>query len=63
MQRLRLEIARADLAQSVREQFARAVAARERLDQANETVERVPSMRAWVTISVRRSKASRLLCS
>lgn len=38
LQRLRLAIARADIAQSVREQFARAVAARERLDQANDNV-------------------------
>lgn len=40
VQRIRLAIARADLSQQVREQFARAVAARERLAQANETVER-----------------------
>lgn len=39
-QRLRLAIARADLSLSVREQFARAVAAREKLIQANETVDR-----------------------
>ena len=39
-QKLRLAIARADLALSVREQFARAVAAREKLIQANETVDR-----------------------
>ena len=38
VQRLRLAIARADLAQSVREQFARAVAARERLAQARDNV-------------------------
>ena len=38
VQRLRLAIARADLAQSVREQFARAVAARERLEQAKDNV-------------------------
>ena len=37
---LRLAIARADLAQSVREQFARAIASREKLAQATETVER-----------------------
>lgn len=36
VQRLRLAIARADLAQSVREQFARAIAAREKLAQAGE---------------------------
>ena len=36
VQKLRLAIARADLAQSVREQFARAVAAREKLAQATE---------------------------
>ncbi len=40
VQQIRLAIARADLGQSVREQFARAVSARERLAQANETVER-----------------------
>lgn len=40
VQQLRLAIARADLAQSVREQFARAVTARERLAQATENVER-----------------------
>ena len=44
VQRVRLAIARADLAQSVREQFARAVAARERLEQANETVERAQEL-------------------
>lgn len=36
VQKLRLAIARADLAQSVRDQFARAVAAREKLAQATE---------------------------
>lgn len=40
VQKLRLAIARADLSQSVREQFARAVAARDKLAQATETVER-----------------------
>lgn len=40
VQQLRLAIARADLAQSVREQFARAVTTGERLAQATETVER-----------------------
>lgn len=44
VQRLRLAIARADLSQQVREQFARAVAARERLEQANETVERAQEL-------------------
>ena len=39
-QRLRLAIARADLSQSVREQFARAVAAREKLAQATANVDR-----------------------
>lgn len=39
VQRLRLAIAQADLAQSVREQFAKAVAARERLAQAQANVE------------------------
>ena len=38
MQQLRLSIARADLAQSVREQFARAIAARQRLDQAEDNL-------------------------
>lgn len=38
MQRLRLAIAKADLAQSVREQFARAVAARQRLEQAEDNL-------------------------
>jgi len=38
VQRLRLAVARADLAQSVREQFARAVAARERLEQADDNL-------------------------
>ena len=40
VQRIRFAIARADLSQSVREQFARAVAARDTLEQADETVER-----------------------
>lgn len=40
VQKLRLAIARADLSQSVREQFARAVAARDKLVQATENVER-----------------------
>jgi cobalt-zinc-cadmium efflux system outer membrane protein len=40
VQKLRLAIARADLSQSVREQFARAVAARDKLTQATENVER-----------------------
>ena len=38
VQRLNLAIARADLSQSVREQFGRAVAARERLQQADENL-------------------------
>lgn len=38
VQQLRLAIARADLARSVREQFARAIAARERLSQAQDNV-------------------------
>ena len=38
MQRLKLAIARADLAQSVREQFARAVASRQRLEQADDNL-------------------------
>lgn len=40
VQQLRLAIARADLAQSVREQFARSITTRERLTQATENVER-----------------------
>lgn len=40
VQKLRLAIARADLMQSVHEQFARSVATREKLDQATETTER-----------------------
>lgn len=40
VQKLRLAIARADLSQSVREQFARAVATRDKLIQATENVER-----------------------
>lgn len=40
VQRIRLAMARADLAQAVREQFARAVAARERLQLATENDER-----------------------
>ena len=39
LQRLRLAVARADLAQQVRLEFARGVAARERLEQADENVE------------------------
>ena len=39
VQQLRLGIARADLSQSVREQFAQAVVARERLAQANDNLE------------------------
>ena len=39
LQRLHLAVARADLAQDVRQEFARAVAARERLEQADENVE------------------------
>ena len=39
VQQLQLAIARADLSQSVREQFARAVVARERLEQANDNLE------------------------
>ena len=38
VQRLRLSIARADLAQSIREQFARAIATRQRLDQAEDNL-------------------------
>ena len=39
LERLRLAIVRADLAQDVREQFARSVATREKLEQADERVE------------------------
>ena len=39
LQRLRLAVARAELATSVRQEFARAIAARERLNQADENVE------------------------
>lgn len=42
--RLRLAIARAALSQAVREQFARAAAARERLEQVNETFERAQEL-------------------
>ena len=38
LQKLRLAIARADLAQSVREQFARAIASRDRLEQADDSL-------------------------
>lgn len=44
VQQLRLAIARADLSQSVREQFARAIAARERLAQATENSERAKEL-------------------
>lgn len=40
VQRIRLAIARADLSQLVREQFARSISAREKLLQATETVQR-----------------------
>ena len=39
LQRLRLATARADLASNVRQEFARAIAAKERLDQTDENVE------------------------
>lgn len=52
VQRIRLAIARADLSQQVREQFARAVAARERLEQANETVERARELARVTSILV-----------
>lgn len=52
VQRIRLAIARADLSQQVREQFARAVAARERLAQANETVERARELARVTSILV-----------
>lgn len=52
VQRIRLAIARADLSQQVREQFARALAARERLEQANETVERARELTRVTSILV-----------
>lgn len=52
VQRLRLAIARADLSQSVREQFARAIAARETLEQAEETVERAQELARITAILV-----------
>ena len=44
VEQLRLQIARADLFRSVREQFARASALRERVQQANETVDRAQEL-------------------
>ena len=44
VQKLRLAIARADLAQSVREQFARSIAAREKLAQATENEARAKEL-------------------
>lgn len=52
VQQLRLAIARADLAQSVREQFARAIASREKLAQATETVERARELARVASILV-----------
>jgi cobalt-zinc-cadmium efflux system outer membrane protein len=52
VQRLRLAIARADLSQSVREQFARAVAARDKLAQATENVERARELARVASILV-----------
>lgn len=52
VQRIRLAIARADLSQQVREQFAGAIAARERLAQANETVERAQELARVTAILV-----------
>ena len=51
-QRLRLSISRADLAQQVREQFARAVAARERLQLAEESEARARELARLATILV-----------
>ena len=51
-QRLRLAIARADLSQSVREQFARAVAAREKLVHATENVDRARELARIAAILV-----------
>lgn len=52
VQQLRLAIARADLAQSVRQEFAGAVAARERLEQADQAVERARELARVATILV-----------
>lgn len=52
VQQLRLAIARADLAQNVRQEFARAVAAGERLQQADEAVERARELARVATILV-----------
>lgn len=51
-QRLRLAIARADLSHSVREQFARAVAAREKLVHATENVDRARELARIAAILV-----------
>ena len=52
VQRLRLAIARADLSQSVREQFARAIAAREKLVQATDHVDRARELARIAAILV-----------
>ena len=52
VQQIRLAIARADLGQSVREQFARAVSAREKLTQATETVARARELQRVTVILV-----------
>lgn len=52
VQQIRLAIARADLSQSVREQFARAIATREKLVQATENVERARELARVATILV-----------
>lgn len=52
VQQIRLAIARADLAQSVREQFARAIAAREKLTQATETTARARELARVAAILV-----------
>jgi outer membrane protein, heavy metal efflux system len=52
VQKLKLAIAKADLSRSVREQFARAVAAREKLAQAKENEERAAELARVATILV-----------
>lgn len=52
VQRLRLATARADLAQNVRQEFARSVAARETLEQADQAVERARELARVATVLV-----------
>lgn len=63
VQELRLAIARADLAQSVREQFARAIASREKLAQGTETVRRARELArvAGILVEVGRDPPLRAL--